>query len=77
MGTVIILAALPIMISIHVRRWHDLDQSGWLTLIVLIPFAGLIAEIVLLFAPGTSGPNKFGYTHPKSFSPRDIFGLTK
>lgn len=77
MGVLGVLAVIPITISIHIRRWHDFDKSGWLTLLGLLPFVGLIMTIVLLFAPGTSGPNKYGSAHPKSLSPKAIFGLSK
>jgi len=42
-----------------VRRLHDTDKSGWLVLISIIPFIGLIV-IFLLMADGSKGKNKFG-----------------
>lgn len=47
-------------LSAAVRRLHDTDKSGFLLLLVLIPFVGSIAVIVLLALPGTPGPNRFG-----------------
>jgi uncharacterized membrane protein YhaH (DUF805 family) len=47
-------------ICLAVRRWHDLDCSGWFTLLGLVPLVNFIAMLVLFFAPGTPGPNRFG-----------------
>ena len=59
-GLVGVLLAIPVGISIAIRRWHDLNQSGFLVLLGLIPFVGLITLIIQLFFPGTKGPNKYG-----------------
>ncbi len=58
----IALAALIMVahICLAVRRWHDLDCSGWFTLLSLVPVVNVIAMLVLFFAPGTPGPNRFG-----------------
>ncbi len=43
-----------------VKRWHDLDHSGWMTLlnfaVIPIPFT----FIYTYFFRGTRGPNRFG-----------------
>jgi uncharacterized membrane protein YhaH (DUF805 family) len=43
-----------------VKRWHDLDHSGWMTLlnfaVIPIPFT----FIYTYFFKGTKGPNRFG-----------------
>ncbi len=71
------LAAIPLGISLHIRRWHDLNQSGWLTLLNLLPGVNLIVAVILTLVPGTSGPNAYGTDHPKSLSPKVVFGLSK
>lgn len=43
-----------------IRRWHDLNQSGWLALLQLIPLVSLVCALVQLFAPGTKGSNNYG-----------------
>ncbi|HUB93000.1 MAG TPA: DUF805 domain-containing protein [Verrucomicrobiae bacterium] len=61
---VIIIAAVllifPVKVSAYVRRLHDLNQSGWLTLLILVPFVGIPLFLYLLFAPGTREQNKYG-----------------
>lgn len=48
-------------ISISVRRWHDLNKSGWWVLINLIPFFGWIYSLIMLgFMSGDRGPNQYG-----------------
>lgn len=48
-------------ISLSVRRFHDLNKSGWWLLINLIPFIGwLITFVMLGFMPGDQKSNNFG-----------------
>ena len=49
-----------IALAIHVKRWHDLDRSGWLALLVLVPYLGTVVSVVIGFIAGTSGSNRFG-----------------
>jgi uncharacterized membrane protein YhaH (DUF805 family) len=50
-----------VSLATQVKRWHDRDKSGWLTLIAFVPFAGFIWIIVELgFFRGTKGSNRFG-----------------
>ena len=48
-------AAFPI-----VKRLHDLNKSGWLWLLGLIPLVNLIFGIYLLFGKGTADSNDYG-----------------
>ncbi len=43
-----------------VRRFHDLNRTGWWALILLIPFIGTLLGIVLACLKGTPGDNRFG-----------------
>ncbi len=55
-----VLAVLVPSIAVNVRRLHDQDKSGWLYLLIFIPFLGWLALIILMCIPGTSGDNKYG-----------------
>lgn len=73
------LAVLIPGIAVAVRRLHDRDMSGWwylgFILLGMIPFVGWIASIaflVILFLPGTVGPNRFG-PDPKDPTGAEIF----
>ena len=63
------LAMLMPVISVTARRLHDIGKSGWLTLIMLIPFIGSIVLLVF-FVCKDSDPleNKYG-TSPKLITP--------
>ncbi|TNF66417.1 MAG: DUF805 domain-containing protein [Gammaproteobacteria bacterium] len=43
-----------------IRRFHDINLSGWFTLVTLIPAIGYLAIVILCFIPGTEGINRFG-----------------
>ena len=60
-----ILAMIMPQLSVTARRLHDIGKSGWLTLIMLIPFIGSIVLLVF-FVCKDSDPleNKYG-TSPK------------
>jgi uncharacterized membrane protein YhaH (DUF805 family) len=47
-------------LAIQVKRWHDMDKSGWCVLFNLIPCAGIVIIVFLGFVRGTTGPNRFG-----------------
>ena len=61
---VIGLALFPLFIVaiiVQIKRWHDLDKSGWWVLINFIPCLGGIWSLVLCgFMKGTVGQNRFG-----------------
>lgn len=63
-------------IAVKVRRFHDLDQTGWLVLVFAIANAlitvTVIAQMIWYSMPGTSGPNKYGPDPLQNNA--DIFG---
>ena len=61
------LAAFIPNLAVTVRRLHDRNMSGWFVLLFVvlsaIPIVGMlvsIAWLVLMFLPGTPGPNRYG-----------------
>lgn len=69
---IFMLAVLVPNLAVAVRRLHDLDKSGWLLLIGLIPFLGGLYLLFLFTQPGTAGPNRFG-PDPKGGSDAQVF----
>ena len=62
-GALAILIYIPLLIAgftYAVRRLHDLDKTGWLSLLFLVPLVNFILGLYILFAPGTPGGNRFG-----------------
>lgn len=47
-------------IAVHVRRFHDQNQSGWMYLLNFIPYVGFIVVFIFMLLDGTPGPNRFG-----------------
>lgn len=72
-----LLIALPLtFLAIYVscvagvKRCHDLDKSGWLYLLLVIPVVGSIFSLYLLFAKGAEQNNKYGISlYPKAATP--------
>ena len=54
------LATLIPMISLTVRRLHDIEKSGWWYLLNCIPCIGSIILIVFFCKEGTAGSNRYG-----------------
>ena len=52
--TFYIIFAVWIGLAVNVKRWHDLDKSGWSEL------TRLMGIFELGFRRGTHGPNRFG-----------------
>lgn len=50
------LVLLYSSICISIRRWHDLNKSGWFVLSELL----ILPIFYFWFAKGTTGPNKYG-----------------
>ena len=51
---------VPHIYSLHLRRFHDLGNSGWNVFYFLVPILNLYVWFVLLFKKGEVGPNKYG-----------------
>lgn len=61
LAVVVLIGAGVVNIGLMVRRSHDLDLSGWWTILaILIPFAALY----WLLRAGTPGPNRYGAAPP-------------
>ncbi len=55
-----IMAIIIPGLAVAVRRLHDVGKSGWFSLILLLPFVGLVWLFVLFCADGADGDNKYG-----------------
>ncbi|CAI3138307.1 Inner membrane protein YhaH [Acinetobacter calcoaceticus] len=47
-----------------IRRLHDCDNTGWLSLLLLVPVVNIIFIIYLFGASGTEGTNDYGPERP-------------
>jgi uncharacterized membrane protein YhaH (DUF805 family) len=53
------LALLATFIPIK-RRLNDLDHTGWLALLLLVPLVNLLLSLYLILWPGSPGHNSYG-----------------
>ena len=61
MGVLVIsLLLLWPAFAMQIKRWHDIDRSGWFALLALIPYLGALVWIVTGLIPGTVGENRYG-----------------
>ncbi len=58
--------------SLHIRRFHDIGQSGWLILLSLIPFISFVVLICLLVIPSDEGANEYGNPVPATAGFLDV-----
>jgi uncharacterized membrane protein YhaH (DUF805 family) len=46
--------------TLTIRRLHDVEMSGWISLLGLVPYAGLVLDVFCLIADSNPRPNKWG-----------------
>jgi uncharacterized membrane protein YhaH (DUF805 family) len=46
--------------SLMIRRLHDIELTGWLAVLGLVPLAGLVLDVFCLIADTNPRPNKWG-----------------
>ncbi len=54
------IVMLVMYVVVARRRLNDLDKSGWLLLLFIVPIVNFLLGLYLLFARGTDGSNRFG-----------------
>ena len=59
---IVVPAAIIIanLFLLRIKRLHDFNCSGWLSLLVLVPIIGGIWDLLTSIIPGTKGGNSFG-----------------
>jgi uncharacterized membrane protein YhaH (DUF805 family) len=60
LGPAILLGSLYATLAISVKRLHDCDYPGLISLVAVVPLVNLAFTIWLGVVPGTAGPNRFG-----------------
>jgi uncharacterized membrane protein YhaH (DUF805 family) len=58
------LFLLIVSVMIAIQRLHDMNARGWWAVLYVIPLVNLVFFLVLAFAPGTEGENRWGYPPP-------------
>jgi uncharacterized membrane protein YhaH (DUF805 family) len=63
---ILYIAVVWISLAAHVKRWHDLGRSGWMSLLMFTVVAIPFIFIYLGFFKGTDGPNRFDVDYRKA-----------
>jgi uncharacterized membrane protein YhaH (DUF805 family) len=75
---VISIAYITMIVFIFIlakRRLNDLNHTGWLALIMLIPLVNILFGLYIIFAPGKPDHNRFGPPPTKNSILVKIAGL--
>ncbi|WP_288831822.1 DUF805 domain-containing protein [uncultured Megasphaera sp.] len=59
-SVIVICLCSIVSILLTIRRFHDLNRSGWYTLLGFIPIVNFVVSLYLLCKRGTEGENKYG-----------------
>lgn len=59
-GLVTLVLTVWMSIAVGVKRFHDMNQSGWLYALAFIPYLGTLVVIVIGILKGTDGENQYG-----------------
>ena len=70
------LALIVVTVIFMIQRLHDLDKTGWMSLLMFIPLLNMFFAIYILCWPGTVGVNNFGNRPPPNKTWHWIVGLT-
>lgn len=73
LGWLINAPILWVYFAAAAKRLHDMDQSGWWSLLLLIPLAGIVVWICFVAIPGTHGRNRFDTAAARKAQVADVF----
>jgi|TARA_B110000093_G_C12715976_1_gene304158 uncharacterized membrane protein YhaH (DUF805 family) len=65
-----ILITAPAQICLTVRRFHDLDRSGYWLFINFVPYLGGFVILIWFCFRGTDGPNQYDGDQTQRVPPR-------
>lgn len=54
------IASLYVTLAPIIRRLHDMNRTGWWSLLGLVPYVNGIFVLFLILVPGTDGVNDYG-----------------
>lgn len=75
-NTLLVLVSLLFVVSLDVRRLHDVKKSGWWTILGFVPLVNIIFLFYLLKQPGDEKENIYGSKPEKKVRfPADILNL--
>jgi uncharacterized membrane protein YhaH (DUF805 family) len=60
LAVIVVVPAMAISFVMGKRRFNDMNHSGWLTLLTLIPLVNFFVALWLIFGSGDAGANQYG-----------------
>jgi uncharacterized membrane protein YhaH (DUF805 family) len=60
MLVILYLPIIAVTLIMAKRRFNDLDHSGWLGLLMLVPLINFFCGLYLIFGPGSAEANRYG-----------------
>lgn len=64
LGVIAYIAMVVFSFILIIQRLHDLNKTGWMSLLSIIPFANIYLFVLLIFFKGTEGRNDYGLQTP-------------
>ena len=61
-----------VSLSYGIRRWHDMNASGWLMILCFIPYLNIFVTPALVFARGDRTSNPYGKRNPDNSTPHIV-----
>ncbi len=77
-GILLIVGYIGMIISYFIfakRRFNDMDKTGWMSLLMIIPLVNIFIGLWLMFGRGTDGDNQYGAAPNANPLSVKIFGL--
>ena len=56
---ILLIAIVIFSFSLHIRRFHDLERSGWQVLFLFVPLLNLVFLALLFFGKSEEHKNKY------------------
>lgn len=64
LGVIAYIAMMAFSFILMIQRLHDLNKTGWMSLLAIIPLANIYLIVLLIFFKGTEGRNNYGLQTP-------------
>ncbi len=64
LSTLLTLATTVLLVIFVIRRLHDVNTTGWLALLLIIPLVNLVLLLYLLLKRGDERSNRFAAVRP-------------
>jgi uncharacterized membrane protein YhaH (DUF805 family) len=69
------IAMIVFSFIVTIQRLHDMNYSGWLSILLIVPLVSFILWIMLIAIPSTPGKNNYGLEPPPNKTWHWIAGL--